>query len=67
MTVRFLLDSNILSDPSRPMPNAQVWRQLNLYRSEVGVASVVIHEMLYGCWRLPESNVKPLNQGGSAN
>ena len=58
MTVRFLLDSNILSEPSRPIPNAQVLHQLNLYRSEVGVASVVIHEMLYGCWRLLESKRK---------
>lgn len=58
MTVRFLLDSNILSEPSRPMPNAQVLNRLNLHRSEVGVASVVIHEILYGCWRLPTSRRK---------
>lgn len=58
MIVRFLLDSNILSEPSRPMPNAQVLNQLNLHRSKVGVASVVVHEMLYGCWRLPPSRRK---------
>jgi len=58
MTVRFLLDSNILSEPSRPMPNAQVLNQLDLYRSQVGVASVVVHEILYGCWRLPQSRRK---------
>lgn len=55
MTVRFLLDSNVLSEPSRPLPNAQVLRQLNRYRSQLGVASVVVHEMLYGCWRLAPS------------
>lgn len=58
MSVRFLLDSNILSEPSRPTPNARVLNQLSLYRAQVGVASVVIHEMLYGCWRLPESKRK---------
>lgn len=40
MTVRFLLDSNIISEPSRPIPNTQVLDQLNRYRSEVAVASV---------------------------
>ncbi len=55
MTIRFLLDSNIISEPSRPIPNAQVLEQMNLHRDEVGIASVVVHEILYGCWRLPPS------------
>jgi tRNA(fMet)-specific endonuclease VapC len=55
MRIRFLLDSNILSEPRRPLPNAQVLQQLNQHRAAVGVASVVVHEMLYGCWRLPPS------------
>ncbi|MFN9559912.1 MAG: type II toxin-antitoxin system VapC family toxin [Dolichospermum sp.] len=58
MTVRFLLDSNIISEPSRPIPNTQVLDQLNRYRSEVAVASLVVHEILYGCWRLPASKRK---------
>jgi tRNA(fMet)-specific endonuclease VapC len=58
MTVRFLLDSNILSEPSRPSPNVKVLNQLNLHRLEVGVASLVVHEMLYGCWRLSPSKRK---------
>jgi tRNA(fMet)-specific endonuclease VapC len=40
MTIRFLLDSNILSEPYRPMPNARVLQQLDNYRDEVSVASV---------------------------
>jgi tRNA(fMet)-specific endonuclease VapC len=55
LRIRFLLDSNILSEPSRSQPNPQVLQQLDLHRSAVGVASVVVHEMLYGCWRLPPS------------
>lgn len=55
MTIRFLLDSNILSEPSRPVPNENVLSQLALHKAEVGVASVVVHEILYGCWRLPPS------------
>ncbi len=55
MTIRFLLDSNILSEPSRPVPNQQVLSKLTRHQVEVGVASLVIHELLYGCWRLPSS------------
>ena len=58
MTVKFLLDSNILSEPSRPIPNTKVLQQLDRHRKEIGVASVVVHEMLYGCWRLPDSRRK---------
>ena len=53
MSIQFLLDSNILSEPSRPVPNRHVLSKLTRYQAEVGVASVVVHELLYGCWRLP--------------
>lgn len=58
MTLKFLLDTNVLSEPSRPIPNAQVLTQLNRHRSHIGIASIVVHEMLYGCWRLPSSRRK---------
>lgn len=55
MSLKFLLDTNILSEPSRPIPNANVLAKLDIYQSEVAVASVVVHELLHGCLRLPES------------
>jgi tRNA(fMet)-specific endonuclease VapC len=55
MTIKFLLDSNVISEPSRPVSNEHVLNRLNHHRSEIGVASVVLHELLYGCWRLPNS------------
>lgn len=55
MTIRFLLDSNILSEPCRPAPNEKVLSKLTQHKAEVAVASVVVHEILYGCWRLPSS------------
>jgi tRNA(fMet)-specific endonuclease VapC len=58
VTIKFLLDSNILSEPSRPIPNEHVLNRLNHHRSEIGVASLVVHELLYGCWRLPNSKRK---------
>ncbi|MDB9496821.1 type II toxin-antitoxin system VapC family toxin [Spirulina major CS-329] len=55
MTVQFLLDSNILSEPSRPSPNEAVLSKLEQHQFEIGVASIVVHELLYGCWRLAPS------------
>ena len=55
MSLKFLLDTNILSEPARPIPNANVLHQLDIHKSEVAVSTVVIHELLHGCLRLPES------------
>ncbi|MCC5634173.1 hypothetical protein LC613_43005 [Nostoc sphaeroides CHAB 2801] len=56
MSLKFLLNTNILSEPARPIPNANVLHKLDIHKSEVAVSSVVVHELLYGCLRLPESN-----------
>lgn len=53
--IRFLLDTNILSEPLRPQPNSTVMQRLNEYSEALGTASVVYHEMLFGCRRLPPS------------
>ena len=39
----------------RPIPNPIVFERVNLYRSEIATASTVVHELLYGCLRLPKS------------
>ncbi|WP_414541656.1 type II toxin-antitoxin system VapC family toxin [Nostoc sp. CCY0012] len=55
MSLKYLLDTNILSEVKRPQPNEKVMEKLRLYRQEISTATVVIHEMLYGCLRLPLS------------
>ncbi|AFY50435.1 putative nucleic acid-binding protein, contains PIN domain [Nostoc sp. PCC 7524] len=55
MSLKYLLDTNILSESKRPQPNDKVMGKLRLYRQEIATATVVIHEMLYGCLRLPMS------------
>ncbi|MEI6445976.1 MAG: type II toxin-antitoxin system VapC family toxin [Nostocales cyanobacterium ELA583] len=52
MTLKYLLDTNILSEAKRPQPNEKVMEKLRLYRQETATAIIVIHEMLYGCLRL---------------
>ncbi|MBD2609978.1 type II toxin-antitoxin system VapC family toxin [Nostoc punctiforme FACHB-252] len=55
MSLKYLLDTNILSEAKRPHPNVNVMEKLRLYRKETATAILVIHEMLYGCLRLPIS------------
>lgn len=55
MSLRFLLDTNILSEPLRPIPNPNVMEKLRQYENEIATATIVYHELLFGCYRLPES------------
>jgi tRNA(fMet)-specific endonuclease VapC len=52
---QFLLDTNILSEPLRPIPNPGVMELLVRHSGLTATATVVFHEMLYGCYRLPNS------------
>ena len=55
MTLRYLLDTNIISEPVRPLPNANVMTQLIEAKSTVAIASIVWQEVLLGCYRMPDS------------
>ena len=55
MSPRFLVDANVLSEPLKPVPNPSVLQQIESYRMDLATASPVWHELLYGCFRLPES------------
>jgi tRNA(fMet)-specific endonuclease VapC len=55
MSLKYLLDTNILSEAKRPQPNVKVMAKLRLYSQEIATATLVIHEMIYGCLRLPIS------------
>ena len=51
----FLLDTNILSEPNRREPNQSVLDKLEKYQNEIATATIVWHELLFGCQRLPTS------------
>jgi tRNA(fMet)-specific endonuclease VapC len=48
VSLRFLLDTNVLSEPTRPIPNTNVVKMLERYKEEVTTATVVFHELLFG-------------------
>lgn len=49
---RFLLDTNILSEPAKPRPNAGVLRRLEQHAGALTTATVVWHELWFGIERL---------------
>ncbi|MBD2131969.1 MULTISPECIES: hypothetical protein [unclassified Sphaerospermopsis] len=56
--IRFLLDTNIISEPLRIEPNQAVLQNMVKYELEIAMASVTWHELLFGCYRLPHSKKK---------
>lgn len=51
--LRFLLDTNILSEPTKRSPEPKVLNRLRKHPSESATAATVIHEMRHGLGRLP--------------
>ena len=55
MTLRYLLDTNALSEAVKPTPDAHVMQRLAAHHAEIATAAPVWNELLYGCYRLQES------------
>ena len=53
--IRFLLDTNIVSEPLRPVPSAATMRRLRDHEGEMAIPSLVWHELRFGCARLAPS------------
>ena len=52
---KYLIDTNILSEPLRLKPNQNVITKMQFYFEEIAISSVTWHEILFGCYRLPLS------------
>ena len=55
MSLKYLLDTNVVSEPLRPMPRHGVLRKLARHADEIAISSVVWHELTFGAERLPAS------------
>jgi tRNA(fMet)-specific endonuclease VapC len=72
MGLSYLLDTNILSEPTKPQPNPHVLRRLQQYNGQYCTAITVWHELHYGVQRMVDSKRKTglfaylnaLEQGG---
>lgn len=52
--VKFLLDTNALSEPVRPEPSAAFMRRLRANAGECAISSVTWHEAVFGLERMPD-------------
>ena len=55
MSMTYLLDTNVVSEPLRPAPDQKILDRLQQHQSDIAIASVVWHKLLFGCYRLPPS------------
>lgn len=53
--MRYLVDTNVLSEPTRPQPSSHILDRLREHRDQICTAAPVWHELLYGVRRLPAS------------
>ena len=54
MTLRYLLDTSVVSSPMSKMPNPEIVRRIEEHGHECAIAAPVWHELTYGCHRLPK-------------
>lgn len=55
MNLKYLLDTNIVSEPLRPKSRDGVLRKLRRHEEEIAISSIVWHELRFGVDRLPSS------------
>lgn len=55
MTIRYLLDTNVLSEAIKSHPNEKTLKRLSEHDGELATCSVVWHELSYGAARLAAS------------
>jgi tRNA(fMet)-specific endonuclease VapC len=60
VSLKYLLDTNVVSEPLRPKPQHGVVRKLSRLEEEIAIPSVVWHELRYGVERLPPSRRREL-------
>src|SRR5688572_5746801 len=60
MALRFLLDTNILSEPLRSRPTPGVLEKMKQHEREICTATIVWHELRYGARRLDDGARKQL-------
>lgn len=53
--LKYLLDTNIISEPARPSPNRRLLERLERNAEAIAIAAPVWHELLFGLHRLPPS------------
>lgn len=56
MAIKYLLDTNIVSEPVRKVPNPKVIKHLEGAVGELAIAATTWHELLFGVLRMDKSH-----------
>ena len=62
MGLSYLLDTNIISEPTKQIPNPNVLQKLAQHNSQFAISSITWHKLNYGVDRMPEGKKKRLLQ-----
>lgn len=60
MALSYLLDTNVLSEPVRKVPNAHVVAQMHTAMGQMALAATSWHELLFGVFRMPTSHKRTI-------
>ena len=53
--MKYLLDTNIISEPLRATPSTRIMRRLREHEDDIAIPAPVWHELRFGCARLAPS------------
>lgn len=56
--IRYLLDTNVVSELSKPQPNAALMSMLEVRRDAVAISSITLHEIRFGIERIAAATRK---------
>lgn len=56
MAIKYLLDTNILSEPVRKSPNSSVVMHIQEAADTIAIAATTWHELMFGVLRMPASH-----------
>ncbi len=62
MGLVYLLDTNIISEPTKQTPNENVLEKLKQHNGQYAITAITWHEVNYGVARMPTSKRKSLLQ-----
>ncbi len=62
MSLRYLLDTNILSEPVKAAPSSKVMERLQRHRGHLATAAPVLHELRFGVLRLADGRRRKILQ-----
>ena len=58
--MKYLIDTNVLSEAVKSIPNKSVLKMLEKCQHEIVTAAPVWHELQFGCYRLPPSRKREI-------